>query len=156
MDANQYTEAAELALTQAGATLTLVLSDTQRPRWAEKDGPYQPHWKCTLASSHGSYTFDFWDSIHNGAYTAKDRAANAASRNKPKPVRIPPTPTSYDVITCLEWNDPGAFEQWCDESGYDQDSRKAHAIWVEVGDMFRNLCRVIPRENARNTFALIQ
>jgi len=52
-------------------------------------------------------------------------------------------PTAYDVITCLVKNNPGSFEDFCSEFGYDTDSRKAektyHAAyeeWMDVKSFF--------------------
>lgn len=47
-------------------------------------------------------------------------------RYDPKKPRIP---NAYDVITCLQKSDPGTFEDFCSEYGYDNDSRKAEDVW---------------------------
>lgn len=41
-------------------------------------------------------------------------------------------PTAYDVICCLTKNDPGTFEDFCSDFGYDNDSRKAHKTYKAV------------------------
>lgn len=41
-------------------------------------------------------------------------------------------PTPYDVLTCLTKYDPGSFEDFCNEYGYNSDSRKAEKIYHEV------------------------
>jgi hypothetical protein len=53
------------------------------------------------------------------------------------------SPTAYDVLTCLTKSDPGSFEDFCDNCGYDTDSRKAMKIyksvykeWLKVGAFF--------------------
>lgn len=38
-------------------------------------------------------------------------------------------PTAYDVLTCLTKTDPGTFEEFCSEFGYDTDSRKAEKTY---------------------------
>lgn len=52
-------------------------------------------------------------------------------------------PSSYDILTCLTKYDPGTFEDFCGEFGYDTDSRKAEktynlviAEWMEISDLF--------------------
>lgn len=41
-------------------------------------------------------------------------------------------PSSYDVVACLTKDDPGTFEQFCDEYGYDTDSRKMFRLYSRV------------------------
>ncbi|HTJ52562.1 MAG TPA: hypothetical protein VL443_24045 [Cyclobacteriaceae bacterium] len=38
-------------------------------------------------------------------------------------------PTAYDVLCCIVKSDPGNFEEFCSEYGYDEDSRKAYSTW---------------------------
>ena len=41
-------------------------------------------------------------------------------------------PGPYDMLVCLTKSDPGSFEDFCDDYGYDTDSRKAYATWKAV------------------------
>lgn len=41
-------------------------------------------------------------------------------------------PNAYDVLSCLTKSDPGSFENFCGEFGYDGDSRKAESIYKAV------------------------
>lgn len=52
-------------------------------------------------------------------------------------------PTAYDALCCLTKSDPGSFSDFCDDYGYDEDSRKAHstyeavvAEWEQVSNFF--------------------
>jgi hypothetical protein len=38
-------------------------------------------------------------------------------------------PEAYDVIACMEKSDPGTFEDWCADLGYDTDPRKSEKTW---------------------------
>lgn len=61
---------------------------------------------------------------------------------KPKH-RIKPTkPTSYDVLTCLTKYDPGTFENFCGDYGYDTDSRKAEKVYFAVQQEFDGVRRL--------------
>lgn len=42
----------------------------------------------------------------------------------------PPHP--YDVLACIQKNDPGTFENWCGDIGADTDSRKAEKTYKAV------------------------
>ena len=41
-------------------------------------------------------------------------------------------PRLYDIFSCLTKYDPGTFENFCWEYGYDEDSRKAERIYNGV------------------------
>jgi hypothetical protein len=41
-------------------------------------------------------------------------------------------PTAYDVLACLTKNDPGKFEDFCGDYGYEEDSRKAEQTYKAV------------------------
>jgi len=49
-------------------------------------------------------------------------------------------PTAYDILCCLTKYDPGTFENFCSEFGYDEDSRKAEKIYKAVKDEYQNVC----------------
>lgn len=55
----------------------------------------------------------------------------------------PIPPNAYDVLVCLTKYDPGTFENFCADYGYDEDSRKAYSTyegvveeWNEVSALF--------------------
>jgi hypothetical protein len=41
-------------------------------------------------------------------------------------------PSLYSVLTCLTKQDPGSFEDFCADYGYDTDSRAAEKIWYDA------------------------
>lgn len=41
-------------------------------------------------------------------------------------------PTAYDVLACITKNDPGTFEDFCSEFGYDTDSISASKTYEAV------------------------
>jgi hypothetical protein len=55
-------------------------------------------------------------------------------------IHRPKAPTAYDVLTCLQKNDVGTFEDFCSEFGFDTDSRRAETTYKAVVDEFKNLC----------------
>lgn len=48
-------------------------------------------------------------------------------------------PSAYDVLACLEKNEVGSFSEFCDEFGYDTDSRKAETTYKAVLNEYENL-----------------
>lgn len=52
-------------------------------------------------------------------------------------------PTAYDVLACLTKNDPGTFEIFCSDFGYDIDSKKAERIYKAVIKEWEGVERVM-------------
>ena len=55
---------------------------------------------------------------------------------------LPVAPTAYDVLACLTKNDPGTFEDFCSDFGYDQDSRTAEKTYKAVCKEWTDVCRL--------------
>ena len=120
-------------------------------------------YRITLTRGRRSYTFQFGQSIVNsGFYYTKGRKVNQIDRSQltnkhlvawiklrdydflnngtSDTIHYPVAPTAYDVLACLTKNDPGTFEDFCSEFGYDEDSRKAEKIYNAVLDEWKNVC----------------
>lgn len=108
------------------------------------------HYRVTLSrKDRGHFTIDFWNSysdeeenffssgyhigeVENTAdkYWDKyrvNRKYPGGPRNRKKII-----PTPYDVLACLTKYDPGTFENFCGEYGYDEGSRKAEGVYHAV------------------------
>ena len=48
-------------------------------------------------------------------------------------------PTDYDILSCLTKCDPGTFEDFCGDFGYDTDSRKTEKTYFAVQKEYQNL-----------------
>lgn len=48
-------------------------------------------------------------------------------------------PTAYDVLCCLQKYDVGTFQNFCEDFGYDTDSRKAYKIYKAVLREWKNI-----------------
>lgn len=55
-------------------------------------------------------------------------------------------PTMYDVLACLTKYDPGTFENFCGDYGYDTDSRKAEKTYKAVCREFAAMERLFSPE----------
>ncbi len=51
-------------------------------------------------------------------------------------------PTAYDVLACLQKYDVGTFEDFVNEFGYDEDSKRAHKTYKAVVKEFDNVCKL--------------
>ena len=116
-------------------------------------------YEITLTSSRGSVTFDFWDSIRNTeiktmtldayakkryrrpfstlTYIEKNQAREELAAKQKDVV-----PSVYDVLACLTKCDPGTFEDFCSDYGYDEDSRTAERIYFAVQKEYAQLARL--------------
>ncbi len=54
----------------------------------------------------------------------------------------PVPPSEYSVLACLTKFDPGSFEDFCNEFGYDEDSRTAERTYNAVVKEWQNVCMI--------------
>lgn len=123
-------------------------------------------YEITLTSSKGSMLFDFWDSIRNTEITAMTHEEYAEKRYKCKfdyltasdkvktkkelkEKKAKAVPTAYDVLACLTKYDPGTFENFCSEYGYDEDSRPAERIYFAVQKEYSQLAALFTAEQMK-------
>jgi hypothetical protein len=57
-------------------------------------------------------------------------------------IKRPIPPSEYSVLACLTKCDPGSFEDFCDEFGYDTDGKMADRIYAAVKEEWLNVCRI--------------
>lgn len=125
--------------------------------WKEKEK--RCLYEITLTSPRGSMVFDFWDSIRNAEIREMTFEAYAKKRYKvpftsltqaekmqaskelaaKKKIAVP---SVYDVLACLTKCDPGTFEDFCSDYGYDEDSRTAERVYFAVQKEYAQLARL--------------
>jgi len=95
---DEYTLQAQEFLKKNGVKLSIrFLNREANPNWGDR---YERnHYSVTLTTENGKMRFPFWDSYYN------------TQSNK--------RPTAYDVLASLEKYDPGTYEDFCDEFGYE-------------------------------------
>lgn len=103
-----YTAQAEQFAKKHGIKLN-VLNEEVRPYFPE-DKKARSVFKLKLTRKGKSYTFEFGQSIVNAGIE----------------------PTMYDVLTCLTKYEPGTFENFCWDYGYDTDNRTAERTYKVV------------------------
>jgi len=115
-------------------------------------------YQITLKRKNRKYTFNFGQSILKSQYY-KDKnfenrrysmtGANISGGFKITNLKnymeyltlikgVPPNP--YDVLTCLQKNDVGTFEEFCNDFGYDIDSKKAENTYNALYEEYKSLC----------------
>jgi hypothetical protein len=125
-------------------------------------------YQITLTREKRSYSFNFGQSINNSEYLIKNvntgRITHQVKRDKVTVTRKetfslrmavgrvlgfplqscdeliePSAPTAYDVLACITKSDPGTFENFCGEFGYNTDSIKAEKTYRAVMDEWQNI-----------------
>lgn len=107
------------------------------------------HYRCTFSRKEKShFAVDIWNSYadeeqnyfctggRNWPSLAVDYRMADKYKGK-KPVKV----QAYDVLACITKSDPGTFDDFCSEFGYDTDSRKAEQVYYAVVKEWRNVER---------------
>lgn len=159
---NEYTKQANEFLKKANATMKIdFVGLAINKEWKEKDK--RNLYEITLTTPGGSMVFDFWDSTHNTeikqmsleTYAEKhykrrfdslSYSEKVRSQKELKEKKAAAQPTAYDVLACMTKYDPGTFENFCSEFGYDEDSRTAERIYFSVQKEYSQLARIFTPE----------
>ena len=159
---NEYLQKATDFLNKAGATCQIVYGGIARnENWKEKE---KRNWyDVTIKTPRGSMAFVFWDSIHNTkisqmsleqyctkklklaledcCYSEGVKLTKELNREKEEAI-----PNVYDVLANLTKYDPGSFEDFCQEYGYDEDSRRAERTYFAVPKEYHDLLKIFAEE----------
>lgn len=164
---SEYTEQAEIFLAATGTTMECVKLGTFP--YFDGDKESRDVFYITLKRGGKVYSFKFGDSIYNTmsrllaaasspfgcqhaptqAMFEHTRTRNAhqfyewCKKNYKKLRAIPKQPTAYDVLACLTKYEPGTFNDFCADYGYNSDSikaldtyRKVQEEWEGVSGLF--------------------
>lgn len=172
---DEYQKQAAKFLEVTNSTIKIELADPQIEAPWEDDAKHKRYqYEVTLTSPRGSYTFSFWDSIHNAEkmdalkllasytlgnitaemYRAKDLLKNEFNKTI-TPMRARREfdtlsrelyPGAYSVLACLDLVYSNNFEDFCAEYGYDTDSRTAEKVYKECIEQDRQLRRLYTHE----------
>jgi len=85
-------------------------------------------YKCTFKRGKNSFSLMFGQSINEST----GEGGNA--------------PESYDVLLCIQKYDVGSFINFCNEFGYNEDSRKAEKIYKAVCKEFEKVSKFFTNE----------
>jgi hypothetical protein len=110
------------------------------------------NFRITLKRGKKEYSFDYSDSINDSwRYKEFNKAWQKGLPMRLKEEYYPesagrhsigrwyvqsvvPKPHLYDILSCIQKYDPGTFEDFCGDFGYDTDSRSAEKIYYAVRD----------------------
>lgn len=122
-------------------------------------------YRFTIKRDGRKYTAKFGQSIVNsGTSTAAfeysdsfKRSGDLFPRHKDKTAYkcFRTAPKAYDILTCLTKYDPSTFADFCNEFGYNTNSRKAESVYFAIQKEYKGVC-LIWNEAEREALANIQ
>ena len=115
-----YTKQAQDFLTKTGVKCSIKYKEYGKH--FDDDKEKRNIYRVTLRKGKNSYSFNFGDSIARTQRGAK--------------------PNEYDVLVCLTKYEPGTFENFCGDFGYDTDSRRAEKTYKAVLKEYAEVCRI--------------
>lgn len=167
IDNSQYNEATQTV--KDAFKIDLFVMNKVNKQYFSDDKDFRDVYTLTLQKDNKEYTFEFEQSLQNSDHweirDSKDRNINmmfnyfvTEDRVKGEIKRIQKLdklkavfvkgkqPTLYDVLTCLQKYDVGTFENFCDDYGYDNDSRTAEKTYKAVVKEFQAMERLFNSE----------
>lgn len=121
------------------------------------------HWRLTIAAEkRGHFALDFWDSYDDAEARWTKQNHIEASRiyvpqmfggksqtldlkHRSKKLREL-KPSAYDMLACITKSEPGTFEDFCGDFGYDNDSRRAEGVYQAVVKEWRQVSKFFTAE----------
>jgi hypothetical protein len=138
MNTTNYEQQGIDFLSKTGTTMTVKFN--RQGKYFDDDKNERDIYDITLKRGTRSYTFTFGQSLNcSGRFIKNGKPENGIKQvyqfdiyhewAKNKNFKVP---TAYDVLACLQKSDVGTFEDFCNEFGYDTDSRKAGKTYQAV------------------------
>ena len=150
-----YHEQAAEFLHKVGTTIKVEFN--RQGKYFDGDKEERDIYDVTLKRESRSYTFAFGQSINCSGrfwkYGDHKQGISQGRQTGIPGVHRPfscdwdnnkgfAAPSAYNVLSCLTKYDPGSFEDFCGEFGYDTDSRSAEKTYQAVKNEYSNLCRL--------------
>lgn len=158
METTNYNKQAEDFLTACNTTITIKFLRNDYHFEGDKDK--RDIYLITLTRGNRRFVFAFGQSIMNSQYyqdiNIKERTYTLNGGYRTGNYKIldidryqsfiklikGTLPTAYDILACLTKYDPGTFEDFCDNFGYDRDSRSAKKTYKAVVKEWNNVSKL--------------
>jgi CRISPR/Cas system-associated protein Cas5 (RAMP superfamily) len=147
----EYEEQAEAFCKKHGVTLDIKRQplDKKSVGTTEKVATYD----VLMRRGTEEYQFTFYDSIHNTQMLKALEKGGRVGKNYIDPVglgwtktaklRKEHTPNSYDILVTITKYDPGSFQDFCSEFGYNEDSKADTKAYNAIVEEYQNVARVL-------------
>jgi len=156
-----YEQQANDFLTKTGTKVDISFSHAGKH--FDDDQEVRDIYKITIARGNRKFFFNFGNSLNkSGFYYTKGKQkinidrkyleeknlvsiikrtdCDFLNNGKSDVIHKPVEPSNYDILACLTKSDPGSFENFCSEFGYNPDSVKANKIYSAVISEWMNVC----------------
>lgn len=159
---NEYLQQAQDFLAKTNATMQIdFVGFASNINW--KESTPRAMYQFKLTTPKGSMTDTFWDSINNTAiqqetiqsYAEKlyktpfadlTAAQKTRAHKKLRKMKTEARPNAYDILAAVEKSDPGTFDDFCSEFGYNTDSRAAVRTYFAAQKEYADLARIFTAE----------
>ena len=121
-----YIKKAEDFLKQTETTLTVKFK--KHDRYFADDKEPRDIFSCMLKNKKHKFRFEFGQNT----FSSDGQGGNP--------------PSAYDILSCIEKFPVGTFESFCDEFGYNSDSRKDYKLYKSVKRASENVLRLFSDE----------
>jgi len=153
-------------LEKTGTTIEVVFSHNGKHFDDDKDDKdSRDIYDITLKRGRRTYKFKFGNSINDSGFYIKKGVNKVHIERKylnlsdskligmfggfgtsKDKLHRPKAPTAYSVLSCLTKNNPGTFEDFCSEFGYDSDSRSAKKTYKAVRNEYLEVSKLFSNE----------
>jgi len=168
---SSYEQQAIDFLQKTGATIDITFKESGK--YFDDDNKPRDIYTVVIKRNNRQYAFTFGNSIDDSGfyytmgqkkvniprekigdkhllhYINKHSGGGFLNNSKSDIIHYPKAPTAYSVLSVLQKDDPGSFEDFCSEYGYDTDSRRAEKTYNAVVDEYNNLSRLFSDEELK-------
>lgn len=146
---NKYEQQAEDFLTKTKTTIEIEYIG--HGMHFDDDKQTRDIYRFTIKKGERKYTATFGQSIVNSGTATADHVFtdDYIRMGRPYPNKDGSdykqkrkAPRAYDILSCLTKSDPGTFEDFCADFGYNTDSRKAEKVYFAVQKEFKGVCSI--------------
>ena len=110
---NEYHAQADIFMKAHGIAIKFFPLERGCPQWnVPCDHRHGHHYRVIFRKGQKSFRIDYWNSLHDSGLGIE--------------------PHAYDVLASITKDDPGSFEDFCPNFGYDTDSRRAERTYRSV------------------------
>lgn len=120
---NNYEQQAQDFLNKTRATFKAKF--IKNDFYFDDDTEKRDIYRITLRRGRNKMVFNFGNSLNDSGFKVE-------MDKKFLKIHYPKAPTAYDVLACLQKYEVGSFENFCDEFGYNVDSKKAEKTYNAV------------------------
>jgi len=171
METSEYLKQATDFCEKTGTTFEVEYLRTGK-HW-DNDTRKRDIYKITITRGSRSYTIEFGQSLYRSSrFLVKDMGYDYTFANRPEAVQfcykqhISPNvivknenfaaPTAYDFFSCVQKYNPGTFDEFCSEMGYDEEPLSSYHRVAKIYEAAKNEWQAIESMYSDDEITLMQ